>query len=348
MENKEKVDIEPIISIVIPVYNEENYLKETINAVINQTYKNLEIIIVNDGSIDNSKKIIDYYASIDDRIKPIHKENSGVSNSRNVALDNVTGKYVCFMDADDYISKDYVSYLYKILKENEAEISLVPTPYDFTGKIDIEEIINSRDYLEKKSIRVINGKEATKQMLYYHIKISSWCKLISMDLINKYKIRFNPKLKCGEGFNFCTTCLQRAKKVAVGYKTIYFYRVDNPHSAMTKFNIDMIRNGIKAIKLIDDNLIERDEDLVKACHYAFWHTHCDFFNTMVGCKVKNKYPDDYKEIKRICRKNATCNFFSPISKKEKIKGCLYLISPYMTAKIINSFRLRKFTMDTDK
>src|SRR5699024_6275092 len=126
------------------------------------------------------------------------------------------------------------------------------------------------------------------------------------------------------------------------------YRVDNPHSAMTKFNIDMIRNGIKAIKLIDNNLIERDNDLVKASHYAFWHTHCDFFNTMVGCKAKDKYPEDYKEIKKICRKYANCSFSSHISTKEKVKGSLYLISPYITAKIINSFRLRKFTLDTDK
>ena len=346
MENKEKIDNEPLISIIIPVYNEENYLKDTINAVINQEYKNLEIIIVDDGSKDNSRKIIDYYANIDNRIKTIYKENSGVSNSRNIALDSAMGKYVCFMDADDYISKDYVSYLYKILKETNAEISLVPTPQKFTSQSNIDFNISSENKDDK--IEIWTGKKATEEMLYYRIKESSWCKLISMDLINKYKIRFNPELKCGEGFNFCTTCLQRAKRVAVGHKIIYFYRADNPHSAMTKFNIDMIRNGIKAIKLIDNNLIERDNDLVKASHYAFWHTHCDFFNTMVGCKAKDKYPEDYKEIKKICRKYANCSFSSHISTKEKVKGSLYLISPYITAKIINSFRLRKFTLDTDK
>ena len=343
MENKEKIDNGPLISIIIPVYNEENYLKDTINAVINQEYKNLEIIIVDDGSKDNSRKIIDYYANIDNRIKPIYKENSGVSNSRNIALDSAMGKYVSFMDADDYISKDYVSYLYKILKENDAEISLVPTPQKFTGQSNINFNIKSENNDDK--IELWTGKKAAEEMLYYRVKESSWCKLISMDLINKYKIRYNPELKCGEGFNFCTTCLQRAKKVAVGHKVIYFYRVDNPHSAMTKFNIDMIRNGIKAIKLIDNNLIERDDNLVKACHYAFWHTHCDFFNTMVGCNVKNKYPNEYKEIKKICKKYAKYSLSSPICTKEKIKGCLYMISPCITAKIINSFRLRKFTME---
>ena len=88
--------------------------------------------------------------------------------------------------------------------------------------------------------------------------------------------------------------------------------------------------------------------MVKACHYAFWHTHCDFFNIMVGCRVKGKYPEDYKEIKKICRKDAICIFSSPIAVKEKIKGVLYLINPYITAKIINFFRLRKFTIDEDK
>lgn len=337
MENNKK----PLITIIIPVYNEEHYLKEGIESVLKQDYENLEILIVDDGSTDNSANILDSFARRDNRIKVIHKENSGVSNSRNLALKEAKGEYICFMDADDYITKDYVSYLYKLIEEKKTEISLVPMPKKFKGSEKPNLEINT----SSDKIEIWTGKKATAEMLYYRVKESSWCKLIKIDLIKRNNIKFNPDLKCGEGFNFCTECLQMANKVAVGNKTIYFYRVDNINSAMTRFNMDRIKNGVKAIQLIDKNLKVRDEELVKACHYAYWHTHCDFLNTIIGCKVEKKYSKEYKEIKQICRKQALCVLSAPISVKEKIKGILYFINPYITAKLINHFRIRKFTIE---
>lgn len=91
------------ISVIVPIYNGETYLSECIESILKQTYENIELILVNDGSKDNSKNIIDKYALLDNRIKAIHKENSGVSDSRNVGLKNTTGDYICFVDQDDYI-----------------------------------------------------------------------------------------------------------------------------------------------------------------------------------------------------------------------------------------------------
>ena len=105
----------PLISIIIPVYNAEKYLKKCLDSVINQTYKNLEIILVDDGSTDKSPEICDKYAEKDSRIIVLHKENGGVSSSRNAGLDIFKGEYLSFVDSDDYVEPDYIEYLYIFL-----------------------------------------------------------------------------------------------------------------------------------------------------------------------------------------------------------------------------------------
>ena len=107
----------PKISVILPVYNVEKYLRQCLDSVINQTYKNLEIILVNDGSTDNSGKICEEYALNDERIKVIHKENGGISSARNAAIDIAKGQYITFIDSDDDVELDYIDYLYDILKK---------------------------------------------------------------------------------------------------------------------------------------------------------------------------------------------------------------------------------------
>ena len=114
----------PLISIIIPVYNAEKYLPNCLDSVINQTYKNLEIILVDDGSTDKSSEICDEYAQKDFRIKLIHKENGGVSSARNAGLALVSGDYIAWVDSDDFVAPDYIEYMYKLLKEYDADISL--------------------------------------------------------------------------------------------------------------------------------------------------------------------------------------------------------------------------------
>ena len=103
---------EPLISIIVPVYNVEKYLKKCLDSILSQTYKNFEVIIVNDGSPDNSQKIIDEYKKKDKRIIVLEKENGGLSSARNYGIEHANGKYISFVDADDYIEKDYVEKLY--------------------------------------------------------------------------------------------------------------------------------------------------------------------------------------------------------------------------------------------
>ena len=110
------------ISIIVPVYNVEKYLARCLDSIIDQTYTNIEIILVDDGSLDESGKICDEYAKKDKRIKVIHKQNGGLSSARNSGIEMASGKYVCFIDSDDYIEKDMIEYLYKGVKKYHADI----------------------------------------------------------------------------------------------------------------------------------------------------------------------------------------------------------------------------------
>lgn len=106
--------LQPLISVIVPCYNVEEYLPKCIESILNQTYRNLEILLVDDGSPDNCGRICDEYAAKDSRIRIIHKKNGGLSDARNAALDVMTGEYVTFIDSDDYVSDDYVEYLYPL------------------------------------------------------------------------------------------------------------------------------------------------------------------------------------------------------------------------------------------
>ena len=119
------------ISVIIPVYNVEKYLKECLNSVINQTLKDLEIICVNDGSIDNSLKIMKEYALKDPRIKILSQKNQGVSEARNFGIKNATGEYVAFLDADDCVSLDFYEKLYTKAKETNSDIVVSEYMYRF-------------------------------------------------------------------------------------------------------------------------------------------------------------------------------------------------------------------------
>lgn len=112
-----------LITIVIPIYNVEEYLERCIKSVLNQTYKNVEVLLINDGSPDNSDKIMEKFAKKDARIKCFYKENGGLSDARNYAIKKAKGKYICFIDSDDFIDKTYVEKLHNSIKENKSEIA---------------------------------------------------------------------------------------------------------------------------------------------------------------------------------------------------------------------------------
>ena len=327
-----------LISILIPFYNDEKYINECMDSVLDQDYQNIEVIAIDDGSSDNTLDILKSYAKKDKRVKCITQANAGVSATRNKALSIAKGKYVCLIDQDDTVDSDYISYFYNLITTNNAEIALTPQPFKFNSDT-VKNISEVND-----NITVITGKEAAKQMLYYNFVIAPWNKMISMDLIKKNNIEFNAKLYGGEGFKFSIDCFKVANKVALGNRKVYNYRCDNANSGMTKFRMSIVDSSIYAQKLILEG-IGNDLELINACKYANWHTYTDLYNSFVGCGVIKQYKDKYKEIKKVVKRDALLSLKAPINHKEKIKGIMYSINPYLTAKIINKLRVRKFTTE---
>ena len=168
----------PKISIIVPVYNVENYVSKCLDSIINQSYKNLEIIIINDGSTDKSGEICEYYSAKDDRMVLIHQKNQGVSMARNNALDIAAGDYIGFIDSDDWIAPDMYSTLYKNAIEYDADISMCNLCYahpkqDGEFFFDVDKSMSST--LEKtnkekiKKVDIKNKKKEIKECQKKHI-----------------------------------------------------------------------------------------------------------------------------------------------------------------------------------
>ena len=140
----------PKISIIVPVYKVEPYIHKCIDSILNQTFKEFELILVDDGSPDNCGNICDEYAKKDNRVRVIHKENGGISSARNIGLDVSNGEYIGFVDSDDYIKLDMYERLYNSCKVNNADISIIGTiEVDENGKKLYEHIPDKLDFIDK-------------------------------------------------------------------------------------------------------------------------------------------------------------------------------------------------------
>ena len=202
-----------LISIIVPVYNVEKYIEKCIDSIINQTYKNLEIILVDDGSKDNSGKICDEYSKKDSRIKVIHKVNGGLSDARNHGLQIATGDYIGFVDSDDYIAEDMFETLYNLSEEKNADISIVSFYEYYNGKL-----IGVRD--SKEEI-IMNKIEAIKELLIDNrIQSYAWNKLFKKELFE------NQRFPTGKNFEDIATTLllfEKSEKVVLYEEPKYYY-----------------------------------------------------------------------------------------------------------------------------
>lgn len=211
-----------LISVIVPVYNAEKYLQKCLDSILEQTYKNLEIIIINDGSTDNSGQICQEYEKQDDRIVYIEKENSGVSDTRNAGMNRMTGPYVTFVDSDDWLEPNYVKFLYEKLIEHQADI-VVGNYTSFNESNSVFYFHTSADYYEKvydnKSVIpcLYDAKELLKSAL-----IVPWGKIYKKEIIANFRF---PIDRIGEDALFNLKALLDSKKVVYVNKSAYIYRV---------------------------------------------------------------------------------------------------------------------------
>lgn len=177
-----KDDSPPLVSIIIPVYNVVDYVEECVSSILAQTYKNIEMILVDDGSTDGSAEICDEYAKSDSRITVIHKENGGLSDARNVGLDHASGAYISFIDSDDVVSEIFIEALYSALVESGTLISAVPRGSEFLdgGSPNLRSLdVDDRE----QGVTVLDSCEYLKRMLYQEIATGAPWRLYAREVL---------------------------------------------------------------------------------------------------------------------------------------------------------------------
>ena len=230
------------ISILMPVYNSEKFLLETVQAVINQSYIDWELILVDDGSTDNSKEICTKLMNDDKRIKYIFQENLGVSHTRNVALENAQGKYIVFVDSDDLIHEDYLKILINSIEKNNSDISVcnfIERKISNTGKI--EDI--TREFYLKEVMEMSEMKDYIMDFGNSGLLNPLWNKIYKREIIENNNITFDEKVETGEDFIFNLQYFRKVKKISFIKDSLYYYIRRNNNSITYKYIENMYEKG---------------------------------------------------------------------------------------------------------
>ncbi len=309
------------ISIIVPVYNIEKYIEKCVKSIEKQTYKNLEIILVDDGATDKSGKICDKLATKDERIKVIHKKNGGLSSARNEGIKNATGNYICFIDGDDYVSNDYCELMYNALIETNSEIAVIAhkeirddnTKILDAGKESKEEFDNTRT--------IYQGDEIIVKFLREKHFRKAWNKLYKAESI---KGHFFKDGAAYEDICFTYYVLENIKKAVYINTPGYFY-VRRGGSISTTYSQKNLNDFADSIIELYDESNNKFPQLAIHVYYALlqltisicmkYVTTTQNFNDI---DIKLKYM--FKKMKSYTKKNE-CDLLPTINAWYKI--CLY-------------------------
>lgn len=231
-----------LFSIVIPVYNCEKYLNKCIDSVLNQTFENFEVLLIDDGSTDRSRKICDEYLKKDKRIKVIHQKNSGVSSARNVGIDMAKGKYLSFLDSDDYVDEYWLETSIKYLNNYDIEL----LNYGFISEVSNDE---KNDMTEVYTVeKYYSSKEMIKEDLVYlwdkHMLYNIWNKIYLTEIIRKNDLKF-PNYNFAEDMYFNMEYLKHVNKFCNSSACFYHYIKERKESLTQKFNEKLFEIRVK-------------------------------------------------------------------------------------------------------
>ena len=300
--------MKPLISIIVPVYNVEAYLAKCVDSILAQTYTNLEIILVNDGSSDGCGRICDEYAKQDKRIKVIHKQNGGLSDARNVAIDVATGEFITFIDSDDYVTDDYIMTLYSLIEKYECKVSIAL--YNTFVEGSKPKVVN-RVYREDCQTNI----KAIEEMFYQEkYDTASWAKLYHSSLFAT-GIRY-PKGIVYEDLATTDVLIFQSDKVAFCNRRIYNYLLRRDSIEGSSFSSKKMDSALKVCELMESHL-----DILGKVMQAYQCRMMSFFFHLL-LKMPDGYEHRnmlYKRIKAI-RWSVLCN--SRARKKARVASLL--------------------------
>ena len=287
-----------LISVIIPVYNVEKYLRCCLDSVVVQTYRDIEIILVDDGSLDGCSQICDEYAEKDARIKVIHQENGGLAHARNVGMANSCGEYVSFIDSDDYVSIDYIECLYKGIVEFEADISIASFyPFKDDTCLPFTEPVLYEEISKEEAIKRYCSINADRSMPFISV-----CNKIYRKVLFE-GIEF-PKGRLYEDAFTTYKLIDRAKKIVFTTSKLYFYRINQQSIQGQSFKekhlemVEAFRSGLGYFREQNAELSEKFiPPLLMREIYCWWGTKINLKNKALSQKMMDDYRRDCKKLR---------------------------------------------------
>jgi len=323
------------ISIVVPVYNAINFLEKCITSLIRQTYKNLEIIIVNDGSTDGSGELIEQLSMSDPRIKVIHQENGGLSNARNSGIKIASGDYIGFVDSDDYVAPKMYEHLMQFINQSDLEIAQV-------SRIEVNQ---NNEYLPDiceppKTETFLSGKDFIRELLL-HKGDSSFCtKLIKATL---FEIGLFPEGILNEDIHLLIRLLPKVKKIGV-LPEKYYYIVHHPDSLTRRINADIFPQSysdmIGNADMIEDIIRSEYPELTKEAKRFALYQRLDYL-LHIPISQMGRANKLYLKIIQYLRKNLRNILFNPhLTPRNKLYLCLFATAPRSIRRVHRKIRKR--------
>lgn len=316
MENK--------VSIIVPVYNGEKYLRGTIEMIINQTFKEFELILIDDGSNDNSKEICNYYANADKRIRVIRQQNLGAWAARNAGIKSATGKYIMFLDCDDWYEKNLIEVMYNAIESSNVDLVIC-------GHIDLfvnsnRKIYKSNNIMLKEHVYESNESFMLDYYKFRKIGISDvlWNKIYRAEIIKENELFFQ-KLPRGEDAVFNINYYEKINSCRILENSLYKYRIEREKPSWIKYSdnfyeallieSEIITNKIKRMKKYN-----KDIKAVQAEHFVL--SVIEYFNWIIYPKNNFTLKKQINKINEVINKEHFIKSLNEVNINEKFNKLL--------------------------
>ena len=278
---------EVLISVIVPVYNTEQYLQDCIQSIISQSFTNWELILVDDGSTDGSAAMCDEYTKKDSRVRVFHKANGGVSSARNLGLKHAKGKWVTFIDSDDWLESSYLSVLMQPTPEIEASDLIISYPKKYTATSEV--LLPTERYegvISVENIFLLFSECHLDRYTYLHSKF------FQKAFIDKWNLRFDEKMPMGEDHAFLYSCLLKVHKIYVLKGANYNYRYVAGGASKRLYSLDTEFYGYNKIHALISSMIEKfnitDKAILSQIRKALAHYLCRVLQALYCHPVKRR------------------------------------------------------------
>ena len=283
--------MEPLVSIIVPIYKVEPFVEVCVRSLILQKHQNIEIILVDDGSPDRCGAIIDAYRDQDLRIHVIHKANGGVSAARNDGLAIASGDYIMFVDGDDYVEPDYVSYFIALLENNRCDMAISTRFFHKEGQRQ-----------DPEEPYVADANRIMEQIYLNRIGVAVWNKIYRRSVLVENGLAFDTKFWFAEGMLFNIVYLQHVDRIAVGQRRVYHF-AENLESATRKFNLNSYLCGLRSMELQKERWKAPTQEVQMAWEYHYRRYAEVIMEGLIRDNLVEKHRDIYAACKTALKKN---------------------------------------------